>query len=360
MNSDSNNLIVFGWNSHFENLFAEHDRTKFHPGRVVLEHKGIYQLQTGFGEIPATVSGKLRYDSSDREDLPAVGDWVVAQIRPAENAATIHAVLPRQSKFARRAPYREYQQIVGANIDVLFLVTSLNNDFNLRRLERYLLVTWESGARPVILLSKSDLCDDVENKLAEVESIAVGVPIHAVSVVDNVGLDELDQYLRPGQTVALMGSSGVGKSTLINWLVGHELQRVQEIRGSDDRGKHTTTNRQLVLLPQGGLVLDTPGMRELQLWNSGDGVGKTFEDIESLAEQCRFSDCKHGGEPGCAVMAALQDGALDEGRYQNYEKLRKELRHAELRQDRNAQRVEKDKWKKLTRLAKDRSKHKRE
>ena len=192
MNSDSSNLIAFGWNSHFERIFEQYDRNKFHPGRVVLERKGIYQLQTEFGEIPATISGRLRYDSIDREDMPAVGDWVAVQIRPAEGTATIHAVLPRRSKFARKvAGHRAEQQIVGANIDILFLVTSLNNDFNLRRLERYLLVTWESGARPVILLSKSDLCEDVEEKLAEVESVALGVPVNvartAVAVSWRIG-----------------------------------------------------------------------------------------------------------------------------------------------------------------------------
>jgi len=360
MNSDIRNLIVYGWNDYFEKLFQQYSLDDVCPGRVVLEHKETYRLQTQYGELLADISGRVRYEALSREDLPAVGDWVVARPRMAEGKATIHAVLPRKSKFTRKITGgRTEEQIVGANIDTIFLVTSLNNDFNLRRLERYLAVSWESGARPVILLSKADLCEEIEKRLAEVESIAKGVPVHAVSVFNNEGLDPLGQYFGEGQTIALLGSSGVGKSTLINRLTGQEVQRIQEIRQKRDRGRHTTTHRELILLPQGGLVLDTPGMRELQLWQADEGVKQTFDDIESLIGQCRFRDCRHQNEPGCAILRALEEGTIVHARYQNYEKLQKELRHLALRQDYHAQRVEKEKWKKLSRMAKEKSQIKR-
>jgi ribosome biogenesis GTPase len=259
----------------------------------------------------------------------------------------------------KAAGTRTDEQVVGANIDTIFLVTSLNQDFNLRRIERYLLVAWESGASPVIVLSKADLCDDLADKLAEIQTVASGVPIHAVSVVREDGLKELAPYFRHGQTVALLGSSGVGKSTLINHLLGRDVQRVQEIREHDGRGQHTTTHRELILLPQGGLVLDTPGMRELHLWEGEESLQLAFDDIEALAANCHFSDCQHRDEPRCAVRDALAKGTLDVARYQSYEKLQKELKHVARKQDINAQLTEKKKWKKLSRLATQRGEAKR-
>jgi ribosome biogenesis GTPase len=253
--------------------------------------------------------------------------------RPADGAGTIHAVLPRRSAIVRKAAGNPTEaQVVGANIDTVFLVTSLNDDLNLRRLERYLATAWESGAQPAILLTKADLCEDAAAAVLEVQAIAFGVPVHAVSTVTGEGLAELDAYLGEGKTVALIGSSGVGKSTLVNRLAGREVLATQEIRESDGRGRHTTSHRELVPLPGGGLVLDTPGMRELQLWETTDGMQEAFDDVEELVAVCRFADCAHGVEPGCAVQAALADGSLAPERYESWVKLQRELEHLERRQ----------------------------
>jgi ribosome biogenesis GTPase len=272
----------------------------------------------------------------------------------------IHAVLPRRTSFARKiAGSRTEEQIVGANVDTVFLLTSLNQDFSLRRIERYLIIAWESGAHPVIVLSKSDLCDRVADLITEMQTVARGVPIHAISVVTGNGLEEVAPYFKHGQTVALLGSSGVGKSTLINHLAGADRLRVQTVREHDDRGRHTTTHRELVLLPGGGLVLDTPGMRELQLWDGDGSLQLVFDDIEALAGRCYFSDCQHQDEPRCMVREALVAGTIDAGRYESYEKLQKELRYQARRRDKLSEIVERKKWKKLSRLASERARLKR-
>ena len=355
-----NNLLNYGWDEFFELHFQPYSTGSYKAGRVVLEYNHLYRVYTEQGELLADVAGKLRHEAASRADLPVVGDWVVVQPRSEEGKATIHAVLPRQSKFVRKAAgSRTEEQIVGANIDTVFLVTSLNQDFNVRRLERYLVVALESGASPVIVLSKADLCDDIEGRLVEIQTVAKGVPVHAISVFKQGGLDELTPYFRHGRTVALLGSSGVGKSTLINHLTGRELQKVREVREHDGRGQHTTTHRELILLPQGGLMLDTPGMRELQLWDGEESLNVAFDDIEALASSCYFSDCQHTDEPRCAVREALAAGTLDAARYQSYEKLQKELKHVARKQDINAQLTEKKKWKKLSRLASQRGQAKR-
>jgi len=352
MSVHSHHLPDFGWSAFFEAHFQPYAESGYGVGRVALEQKHLYRVYTEGGDLLAEITGKMRYEAASRADLPAVGDWVVIRPRPEEGKATIHAVLPRKSKFTRKvAGQRTEEQIVGANIETVFLVTSLNQDYNPRRIERYLIVAWESGANPVIVLSKADLCDEVEEKVAEIQAVAAGAPIHVVSVVRQEGLEALAPYFQRGQTVALLGSSGVGKSTLINHLLGHERQRVQEVREDDDRGRHTTTHRELILLPGGGLVLDTPGMRELQLWDADDGLHHTFEEIEALAGRCYFSNCRHQSEPRCAVREALAEGTIDAARYHNYEKLQKELDHLARKQDIGAQIIEKKKWKKLSRLA---------
>ncbi|MFD2370702.1 ribosome small subunit-dependent GTPase A [Brevibacillus sp. GCM10020057] len=341
-------LQTWGWDDTFARHFAPFAEQGYSVGRVTLEHKRMYRLQSEHGELLGEVTGKMRYEATGREDYPAVGDWVVIRPRAEEKKATIHALLPRKSKFSRKAAGETVEeQIVAANVDTVFLVNALNNDFNIRRMERYLILAWESGAMPVIVLSKADLCDDLEACLREVESVAIGVPVHVVSAERGEGLEQLAPYLGAGQTVALMGSSGVGKSTLINKLSGSEMQRVSGVREGDDRGRHTTTHRELFQLPGGGLMIDTPGMRELQLWEADEGFRGAFDDIESIAESCRFNDCSHMREPGCAVQEAIADGTLEKARFDSYLKLQRELAHLARKEDARLQAAEKEKWKKV-------------
>nr|WP_085522787.1 ribosome small subunit-dependent GTPase A [Tuberibacillus sp. Marseille-P3662] len=342
------NLNKLGWHTDFEEAFTGYRKEGLTVGRVALEHKGSYQVFAEYGSLRAEISGKYHYQAETREDFPAVGDWVVISLRPEMNQAMIHAVLSRKSKFSRKsAGVKSDEQIVAANVDTVFLVMALNHDFNIRRIERYLVMAWESGANPVIILSKADLCDDTDEKVSDVESVALGVPIHVISVVDETGFDGLTQYLDEGQTIALLGSSGVGKSTLINHLYGEAVQHVQDTRLGDDKGRHTTTHREMILLPSGGVLIDTPGMRELQLWDSIDGIDHSFSDIEALARECKFNDCRHDSEPGCAVKAAIKDGQLDQGRYDSYVKLQRELAFLQRKNDKKAQLEEKKKWKKI-------------
>lgn len=341
-------LVHLGWNDHLEKEFRVYREKGFSVGRVILEHKHIYRIYTEHGELLAEITGKMRHQALGRSDYPAVGDWVVIEPRLAEGKASIHAILPRFSKFSRKvAGLTTEEQIVATNVNTVFLVNALNNDFNIRRIERYLIMAWESGANPVIILSKADLCEDVDAKLALVESVAIGVPIHVISATHQQGIDALQPYLSLGQTIALLGSSGVGKSTLVNAFLGKEVQAIQAVREGDDRGRHTTTHRELVPLPQGGSIIDTPGMRELSLWESESGISDTFADIESLAAQCFYKDCTHQNEPNCAVKAALADGTLEQARYNSYRKLQKELAYLERKEDVRARLAEKEKWKKI-------------
>lgn len=351
------NLNLIGMNEQIKENFNPYLEQGYTLGRVALEHKRMYRVWTENGEPLCEVSGKFAFMATAREDYPAVGDWVVIQERTSENRGTIHAILPRKSKFSRKsAGLVTEEQIVAANVDTIFLVNSLNEDLNLRRIERYLLLTWESGANPVIILSKADLCENVDEKIKEVESIALGVPIIAISALENSGLENVQQYLQPGNTVALLGSSGVGKSTITNILLGVEKQVVQEIRVGDDKGKHTTTHREMVLLPNGAVLIDTPGMRELQLWESNEGLSESFSDIEHLTALCRFRDCKHEKEPGCAVHQAIESGDLPEERLYSYKKLLKELAYLDRKVDKKAQSDEKKHWKNISKQMKIKSK----
>ncbi|OPH58579.1 ribosome small subunit-dependent GTPase A [Paenibacillus ferrarius] len=337
-----------GWNSFFEKAFEPYQNEGYQAGRVSLEHKHMYRVLTESGEMLAEISGKMRHLALRREDYPAVGDWVVLTVREEEQRATVHAVLPRQSKFSRKvAGQVTDEQIVATNVNTVFLVTALNQDFNIRRIERYLVLAWESGANPVIVLSKADLCENPEALAAEVEAVAVGVPIHIISAAEQRGLEQLGAYVTSGQTVALLGSSGVGKSTLANHLFGKEILDVGDIRFGDDKGKHTTTHRELIALPGGGILIDTPGMRELQLWDASDGLSTSFQDVEDIAERCFFQDCKHENEPKCAVRMALDEGVLTSDRFQSYLKLQKELAFIARKEDKALQAAEKAKWKKI-------------
>jgi ribosome biogenesis GTPase len=312
-------LEALGWNEFFADAFAPYEPEGLIPGRVAVQERGAVVLFTTAGILPA--SGQA-----------VAGDWVAAQRLPGEERAVVRAVLPRRTRFARKEPWLTEEQVVAANVDTVFLVTDCGRDFKPRRLERYLTATWDSGADPVIVLAKSDLAEDVSETVAEAEAVAFGVPVHAVSSVSGEGLEALEPHLVPGRTVALLGSSGVGKSTLANRLLGEELLGTAEIR-SDGRGRHTTTHRELVRLPGGALLLDTPGMRQLQLWADESALDETFADVAELARECRFSDCAHGNEPGCAVRAALGDGTLPQVRWDSYRKLQRELRALALKQD---------------------------
>lgn len=341
-------LTSLGWDNHFAEHFRPYEEQGFLAGRVASEYKHVYRLYTERGELLAAVSGRFRHQVGERREYPAVGDWVAVSARWEERRATIHGVLPRKSRFSRQAAgVVTGEQVVAANVDTVFLVSALDKDFNPRRIERYLTLAWESGASPVILLNKADRCQQVERRVEEVEATAFGVPVHATSSATGQGMEALTPYLTAGRTVALLGSSGVGKSTLVNRLLGREVQRVNEVREDDSRGRHTTSYREMFFLPRGGLIIDTPGMRELQLWDAREGFQEAFADIERLAARCRFSDCRHQHEPGCAVKDALEAGTLDPARFESYEKLQKELAFQKRREDIREQLAEKEKWKKI-------------
>ena len=346
-------LIALGWDDTRAEQFEHHHEAGLIPGRVAVQHCGAYDVLTELGELRCDVAGRLYDESSSPADLPAVGDWVAVAARPDEQGGTVQAVLPRQTKFSRKTAWQAAEeQVLAANVDVVLIVTSLNEDLNLRRLERYLTLAWESGARPVFVLTKADLAADVDAAVQEVESIAFGVPVVALSNVTGDGLDALRSHLGPGVTAALLGSSGVGKSTLVNTLLGEELLETREIR-DDGKGRHTTTRRELVQLPGGALVIDTPGMREIQLWVADEGLEEAFEDVTDLFGRCRFTDCGHESEPGCAVKAAIADGSLSAERWESYLKLQREMAHLERRLDKRAAAEERKRWKALSVFARE-------
>ncbi len=341
-------LHELGWNARFEAQWAAEPRAGCVPARVVSQQRKFFRVAGEFGEVWAEVTGRLRHERGGAGDYPAVGDWVACEGRPGEERGAIHAVLPRHSKFSRAAAgKRTEEQVVAANVDTVFLVTSLNRDLNPRRMERYLALVLESGAAPVVVLNKSDLCEDSGALVTEMERVTLGVAVHAMSAATGDGVEALAAHLRAGVTVALLGSSGVGKSALLNRLAGRDLQAVREIRSGDDRGRHTTTARELFRLPGGALIIDTPGLRELQLWEAGEGLGATFADIQELAAQCRFRDCTHASEPGCAVRAAIADGSLDEARLESLRKLEREQEFLLRKLDVAAQQAAKQKQKEL-------------
>jgi ribosome biogenesis GTPase len=336
---DMIDLAEYGWDTALAAAFEEFAGEGLAPARVVRQSRDRSTLITVAGESAGEVSGRFRHQANGPSDFPAVGDWVAARPGP-DGPALIEAILPRRSAFTRKAAGEAVEaQIVAANVDTVFLVSGLDGDFNLRRIERYLTTAWSSGADPVIVLNKADLRPDLEGVVAETAGVAPGVPIVAVQALTEGGLEGLRPYLSAGKTVAFLGSSGVGKSTMINRLIGRERFRTAAMSdAAAGRGRHTTTERELVRLPGGALLIDTPGMRELGLWADDDGLDRTFDEIEALAARCRFPDCGHEHEPGCAVTAAVESGVLDAGRWQSYLKLRRELRFMELKKDEKTRR----------------------
>jgi ribosome biogenesis GTPase / thiamine phosphate phosphatase len=331
-------LVELGWTDARAEQFAPFSaKADVRPGRVAIEFNHNYRLYVDGDEIEAIAAGRLKHHAESRSELPAVGDWVAVRKRPDEDRGSIQAILPRHSKFSRKvAGNVTDEQVVAANVDVVFLVMALDNDFSVRRMERYVLLARESGAAPVVLLTKPDLSQEVPAKVAEVEAIARELPIHVLSPKRDEGIEHVRQYLRVGHTGALLGSSGVGKSTIINRLIGTDRLRTRDVRESDSKGRHTTTHRELVKLPEGGLIIDTPGMRELQLWDVTEAVKESFDDIEALAAGCHFTDCRHREEPRCAVKAAVADGRVSADRLESYHKLQDELAHLATQQDERA------------------------
>lgn len=318
-------------------------------GRVVLEHKHMYRVVTEQGEWLAVCSGSLLHRAIDRRDYPAVGDWVAIEQMPGEERGIIHSILPRTSVFSRKtAGDSMTEQLIAVNVDIVFLVTSMNEDFNPRRLERYLVAAYDSGAIPVIVLTKADLSDSPQDFIEQARTIAFGTDVYAVSSKTRAGIDPIIHLLSDGKTAALLGSSGVGKSSLVNAICGDATMEVQTIREDDAKGRHTTTHRELIALPGGGVLIDTPGMREFQLWNDSESIDGSFSDIEALSAACRFNDCSHKSEPGCAIQQALADGALAEDRFMSYLKLQREMAYLERKTNTQAQLAERKRWKAIT------------
>ncbi len=351
-------LERFGFDAGFAAFFAPFAPSGLVPARVVREERGSLLVVTESGPRAAEVAGRLRHAAATRLEFPAVGDWVAVRLPTGEGPATVAAVLPRRSRIVRRAAGPATRpQVLAANVDALLAVMGLDLDFNGRRLERYVALAREAGAAPVVVLTKADACADVASRVAEAEAAAPGVPVAALSARAGTGLEALAPLLAPGRTLALLGMSGAGTSTLVNRLLGEDRQGVRAVRDSDGRGRHATTRRDLFLLPGGALLVDTPGMRELGLWaGPGDGA---FPDVAALASACRYRDCSHGSEPGCAVREAAADGRLDPGRLASFEKLRREEDFLARRQDEGLARAERQRWKGLARAAKERSRAKR-
>jgi ribosome biogenesis GTPase len=348
-------LVHLGWHPFFEASLAGIDHDNPVPGRVAAAQRELFVLWTAHGEVSARIAGRLRHRAASADALPAVGDWVAAGLSEGEGPAIIHAVLPRRSALVRKAAGRETAaQVLATNLDSVMLITSCTEEFNPRRIERALALMWDSGAQPVLLVNKTDLVPGAGAYREAAEAVAIGVPVQMISALTGAGLDALGPYVAPGRTTALIGSSGVGKSTLTNRLAGRDLQAVRAVREDDARGRHATSARQMIRLPSGGLLIDTPGMREVGLWEDAEGIADAFPEIDALAERCRFRDCRHESEPGCAVKFALESGEIEDGRYESYLKLRREVAYMARRQDYRLRADEKRRWKQIAQMMRER------
>jgi len=343
-------LEDWGWDARWAEAFGGDATKGLFPVRLIEEQRGLFQIMSEQGVKGARTPGTMRHKAADRAGLPAVGDWVCAEAVPNEKVVLIRRILPRRTKLSRKAAGETMEeQVIAANLDTVLVMTALNADFNARRLERFLTVSRESGAEPVLLLNKLDECAEPEPFLKDARQAAGDAAVLAISARAGTGLDALAAWIKPGRTVGLIGSSGVGKSTLVNRLAGNEKLKTAETRKSDERGRHTTTHRQLFILPGGGILLDTPGMREMQFWDAEQGLAKTFDDIEALAPSCRFKDCAHGSEPGCAVKAAVEAGTVAAERLASWAKLKRESASDNRRREPAAPPTEKQQWKTASR-----------
>ncbi len=329
-------LEDWGWTPFFTEKFRFWENSGYLPARVIRGEKNFFRVWSPQGELTVRFTGKVRHKAGGRANLPVVGDWVVVEPQSAQRGI-IHALLERKSFFSRNLPGtrkgkdRVEQQVIAANIDLVFIVSGLDRDFNLRRIERYLTLVSSSGADAVILLNKTDLCENPEACKAQVEAIAGNSPVHLCMARNAEQLDVFFSYMRPGETIALLGSSGVGKSTILNGLLGEERQKIGAVSQSDGKGRHTTTHRELILFPNGGILMDNPGMRELHLWGEAEDLSESFADIEGLAGNCKFRNCQHKTEPGCAILKAIEAGDLNSERLASYHKLKDELSNLQQR-----------------------------
>jgi len=357
MDTSKIDLETLGWDPFFKESFAPYQERGFIPGRVIEVQRRSSIAFTKAGELIVTLSRKYE---SDNGLYPVVGDWVAIQETTKEDAGFIMAVLARKNKFSRRAAGKEMkEQVLAANVDYVWIVTDLDKDFNVPRIERYLTLVSESGSQPVVILNKSDVSRDLDEKTEEIKRLDPSIPVHIMSAELDTGLGELKRYMIKGKTITILGSSGVGKSTIINRILGEERQDTCPIREKDGRGRHITSYRELILLPKGGMIIDNPGMRELQLWTDGKGIIEVFDDIEALALRCKFSDCRHRTEPGCAVKKALETGELDANRFANYLKLKTEVEFLAIRQNKMLRVAEKAKWKNIKKWGKEIQEHKK-
>jgi ribosome biogenesis GTPase len=354
-------LQGLGWTDALDEAFAAWGgRGDVRPGRVAIEFNHHYRVYVEGGERDAVVAGSLKHRVTSRGELPAVGDWVVLRQQGSDDRGAIVSVLPRRSRFSRKAVgHVTDEQVVAANVDRVFIVMALDMDFSPRRVERYLLLAREGGAEPLVLLTKPDLCDDLAAHVNEVLGVASDAPVHVLNPRAGEGLEPLLEALPPGRTGALLGSSGVGKTTIINRLVGTDLRRTREVRHADSKGRHATTHRELIVLPNGGLLIDTPGMRELQLWEADAAMADTFDDVDAHATACHFTDCRHQDEPRCGVKAAVERGELAEDRYEGFLKVQSELAFLARQRDERARRENKRQSKILTRAANQHIRNKR-